>query len=219
MAIRTCPECGHELADRGRYCPFCGCDVRKTPRTTVPQAAPKKAEPGGEPVYSERKSPWPAILLLAAALFVVAAVLGFLYSSKKGGDPRLRYGMSFEEAAVEMTRCGFVPDGDAIENRGTVTLNYASHTLYGEKAYIISLEANSGKGGEVQLMGYYPDSDPGYEHETALLRSLKKHMTNRYGDPVLSQGAYPWYSWQDKDVRIILFDSGDLILAGEQHVR
>lgn len=220
MAIRTCPECGHELADRGRYCPFCGCDVRKTPPATAPQAAPRKAESAGEAVYTERKSPWTAILLLAAAVCVVAAVLGILYTSKKdGGEPRLRYGMSFEEAAAEMKRCGFVRDGDAVESGGTITQNYAGHTLYGEKAYLISLEADSGKGGEVQLMGYYPDSDPGYEQETVLLRSLKKYMTSRYGDPALTQGVYPWYSWRDKDARMFLFDAGDLILAGEQHVR
>ena len=88
MAIRNCPECGHELADRGRYCPFCGCDVRKAPRTAAPQAA-RQAASGTEPAYTERKSPWTGILVLAAALCVIAAVLGFLYTSEKGGDPGL----------------------------------------------------------------------------------------------------------------------------------
>ena len=29
MAVRYCPECRHELAGSGRFCLFCGCDLRK----------------------------------------------------------------------------------------------------------------------------------------------------------------------------------------------
>ena len=196
MADQRCPECGHEITDRGKYCPFCGCELRKGP-----------------------KIPWAVLLVvMIAAACIVLAATGVWKGKDKGTDPTLRYGMSFREAAAEMEKRGFAADGQPLEQRGVITQNYKEHVIYGSRAYIISLEAPAeGKNGPVSLACYYPDSDEGYEKETSQFRDLKKYLSARHGDAVLNNRIYVYYTWKEKDGYFMLMDTGGMIVAGERH--
>ena len=62
MAVRYCPECRHELAGRGRYCLFCGCDLRAAPPVSAEKpAGEERAKPAGEkrekPAEKKRRKP------------------------------------------------------------------------------------------------------------------------------------------------------------------
>ena len=73
MAVKVCPECRHEIAGRGRYCMFCGCDLRKTPRTAAPvQQGKDRHEENREPDERFREKPG---TIRKAALVIVLALL------------------------------------------------------------------------------------------------------------------------------------------------
>ena len=223
MSIRHCPECGHELAGRCRYCQFCGCDLRRTPRTASPVSSPAS---GGNPYASGfargnspsggRKLTVIVVLLVMAA---IAASLVFYSRSHDDAAPPvyslLRSGMGFEEASGILEENGFVRDGDPYVSGGAVTQNYDSHTAYGEKAFIVSLEVDEGRNGRVSLCYYYSDTDHGTDGRTPVFSRLKKELSSRYGDPEYRTAVYDHYYWPDADGYHMLFDTGDLIVLME----
>ena len=195
-----CPECGHEITDRGRYCPFCGCDLRKVPGMRT-------------------RSPLAVLLVILLALGCIFAAFAFIRSESRGRDPELRYGMTFREAAAEMERCGFVPEGEEYGKDGRASRNYKEHSIYGRKAWMITLEARKNTGGRVTLTTYFVDTDKGYTRKTSVFTGLKNYLTDRHGKPEVKNGAYEYYYWQVDDGFIILMDAGDMVMVGESHER
>jgi len=195
-----CPECGHEIIDRGRYCPFCGCDLRKVPGMRT-------------------RSPLAVLLVILLAVGCVFAALALIRNENRGRDPELRYGMTFREAAAEMERCGFVPEGAETGKDGMLSRNYKEHSIYGRKAWMITLDAREETGGLVTLTSYFVDSDKGYTKKTSVFTGLKDYLTRKHGKPEVKNGVYAYYYWPLGDGYIILMDAGELIMVGESHER
>lgn len=234
MEKRYCPECGHEIVDRGRFCQFCGCDLRKTPAKPSPDSrseapsqsiqhapqstqAPRDAQssPGTQP-YRNSLSLRTVFLIMLITAACAFAVVMIVRNSTGGKDPTLRYGMTFREAAAEMKRCGFVPDGEPTEKNGITTQNYKEHTLYDTKARWISLEAVKDKGGRVSLSAFYQNGK-GAQTKDMNYWSLKSYLTSKHGKAEKKSAVYEYLRWELKDGYIVLMDAGDMVMAGETH--
>ena len=222
MAVRNCPECGHELSGIGRFCQFCGCDLRKAPRPAASAGGTRPPEAGTwDPADPYRPAPGRTLFRILALIFLIAAgIIAAVYFSvrtESGPHPQLRGGMSFLEAAAEMERCGFVKEGNPTTNAGTVTQAYKKRAVYGQRADAVGLEVAEGRNGSVGLIAYYIDSAGKTGGESALLRKLKKAMTTRWGDPEYIEAMYNYYRWADADGEHLLAFSEDVIMVYDRY--
>lgn len=211
MVVRCCPECGHEIAGRGRYCMFCGCDLRKTPRTAAPvQQGKDRHEENREPDERFREKLGTirkAALVIVLALLAVAGVIWLAcitVASPRTADPALRAGMSFEEAARAVERKGFVKDGGTVEKNGRTTQNYRSREVYGSTTVYSELEVEEGPKGKVSLKHYYHDIS-GTGENSWIFTLLKRKLTSLYGSPKHGDGVVGYYSWTDGDTHYMLY--------------
>ena len=214
MGIRMCPECGHEITDRGRFCLFCGCDLRKMPAKVIEKAPGQAADV--TPVKASKFS-WNVVLIMLIAVCCAFAAAAFFHNEGRSEDPALRYGMTFKQAAAEMERCGFVPDGVKSRKDGIVSRNYKENRIYGRKAWLVELRAMKEEGGRVTLTAYFQDSDNGYVKETSVLTGLKDYLTKKHGKPEARNAVYEYYYWELADGYIMLMDAGDTVMVGESH--
>ena len=217
MAVKYCPECGHELAGRGRFCLFCGCDLRR-PRRAGAGSAVKDGADGarrGSGWDGRREKPArPALVLIAAFLALAAAFAGFYWfrSSSVYRGPDLRSGMAFEQASAAMEASGFEADGEPYRVGTSVIQRYHSRTVWGCLTLWSELEIQEDAGGRAALAHYY--TDPGAEDQgsTGLFRMLKESMSSRYGDPGQLQAGAACY-WAGDEGYHLLAVYQDMIVA------
>ena len=227
MAVKRCPECGHELAGRGRFCLFCGFDLRKASRNAV--TAPEQAEDrnGRESDEAFGKSSSAVLKIVLLSLIAVAAAFALVYFSRSGvnrsvvsdKEPVLQAGMSFAEASAEMERCGFVrsPGSGTVPEGTKYSCNYLERSVFGQNAHIITLVVEEGKNGYVALSYYYKDTETETGKESRLFRSLKSELSRRFGDPEYNDYIIKYYRWPDRDGYIMLSSSAGLITVFERY--
>ena len=223
MAVRYCPECRHELAGSGRFCLFCGCDLRKrrpVAGSVSETAAENRTGDSGEaPVgsFPGRQKALPVFLfiLLVAAAVLLSVYLGVVKSPASRSGPELRPGLSFTEASEIMERSGYQPDGEPFLNNGRITQSYQSHEAFGTEAWFVSLDVAEGEGSHVAVTYYYADNDIGLNSNSAVFRNLKKELSHRFGDPEFRTLVYDHYYWPAENGHRMLMDSGELIMLTE----
>ena len=224
MIVRYCPECRHENTGRGKYCMFCGCDLRKVRPVSVRagQAVNRAAEAREPEESGSRKTPGVLKVILIALIAVVAAVTGIVLlgnygkSPAKDGRPALKAGMTFEEAASAMKRSGFEPEGDPGQRNGVVWQEYRSREVYGYTTQYSVLYVREGEEAEISLTHYYKDRKIGKEKESWDLLMLRSNLNARHGDPAYNDnGIYPFYYWLDGGCTYLLYSMGDQIVISE----
>ena len=110
MAQKTCPDCGREITGYGRFCNFCGWDLRKKKQETPRKDSGAAWNP--DEVYARKKST-AAIVVMAAVIALVIAVAGVtVYGGLKDLLPEklpvtLSADMSASEARKAMRNAGF----------------------------------------------------------------------------------------------------------------
>ena len=224
MSSRCCPECGHELSGRSRFCLFCGCDLRKTRRSgpvlrQAGSADSRSPRDDGASVSSPfRKTAGLLLLVLVVAGLIVLSAGGLMNNrTQKPAFPVLHSGMSFSDAAAEMERCGFSAEGVPAEENGVRTQQYRNCVIYDEAARYVLLEVSEGDTGSVRLSSCFNDSGSSSERETALYRRLKAELSRRYGDPELKKAVYPYYYWQTDDGFCMMTATAGLIMITEKY--
>lgn len=228
MAIKYCPGCGHELAGSGRFCLFCGCDLRKTPSVPSPDPERVSGLSGSYTVQADRKaSSGFKIFLAALAAVAVALVLVFVYgrdgripAAVSVKEPILLSGMSFEEASAEMERCGFVKtdvSGSAVHDGARCSCNFREHNAFGETAMTITLVVDEEKDGYVALSYYFKDNQNNTGGESFLFRRLKNQLSSRHGNPEHNDHILDYYLWHVSDGYVMLSSSAGLITVFEKH--
>ena len=223
MAVKYCPECRHEIAGRGRYCMFCGCDLRKTRPVAVPagqqenRAAAAVREPeeaGSQKTSAVRKVIAIAVLALLIAMVGVGLLAYTGISSRKEESPVLQAGMSFAEAARAVERCGFVKDGEDTEKSGKHTRKYKSREVYGYETRYTILETEEGKNGRVSLTHYYSDTQ-GSGTESWKFQQIANRMRERYGRPNQMKDIVEGYSWSDGNGGHMLYSIAGMIVLSQ----
>lgn len=227
MTDNRCPECGHELAGRGRFCIFCGSDLRKPSR--IIGSAQSHSSDGlwnPEKAYGKSASHGTAVLLLAVlciaialvSVFAINAIRGSNYSALSEKQPVLHSGMSFTEASAEMERCGFnkVSSSGNSSEGNKFSCNFHEHTSYSETARIITLVVEEGKDGYVAVSYYYMDRESSFD-ESLLFRRLKKELCSRYGDPEYGSYIIDCYRWPISDGYVMLSSTASLVTVFEMH--
>ena len=224
MIAKYCPECRHDITGRGRFCMFCGCDLRKNP----PVSATEKKEPkkngdtwDPEEVY-QKKSSVPkkaALVILLAALAVVIAFVSVAFiggGGKNGLSKQLRAGMTFEEAARVMKRNGFEADGEPEQQDGKTFQEYKRNEVYGYTTLRSVLRVEEGADGGITLTHYFNERKLGGEKESWDLLMLRSKLSGQHGDPQYhADGVFPFYSWQDDGAVYLLYSTGKQIVIIE----
>ena len=220
MAVRYCPECRHELAGRGRYCLFCGCDLRAAPPVSAEKPAGESAGSdrdrwNPDEAYRSRKSASVLLVVFLAVAAIAAAVFlaGYTDSSSKTPQLDLRAGMTFEEADALLQQNGFVPDGNPVSNAFTMGRMYRARKMYGLVAHTSELTVDSGKGGQVTLALYYRCDEGQKPASSATFIQLKKNLSSLCGDPVLYDSDT--YYWPEEHGYRLLTAVGELVIVGE----
>jgi len=216
LSVKYCPECRHELAGRGRYCLFCGCDLRKS-QQAVPAKAPEARSDGGrwDPETAYRRGAAGRIVFWALLLAALAAAAVLYFSSPKTQLPSFTAGISFENAYREMRRCGFVPLGDPVKQGQATTQRYGSSEVYGIRTVCTDLEVREGTGAAVTLVHYYRDGSKKDQSRSQTFARLKKTLSDRYGDPELIHTQQDYYYWPDDNGYRILSVMDGSIVVGE----
>ena len=210
MAVRNCPECGHELSGRGRYCIFCGCDLRKARPLKAAESAPVvPAETAS--VRKSRPAFLAVLLAVAAVLAALAAYTGTV--SRKPESPPFRAGMSFEEAAQVMERCGYVCRGEPLREENDTRQDYEGCTVYGYDTRYSVLKVTEGDNPRIVLTHYYADKNWSAGGESFMMRNLKQAMTGLYGKPEFLKSVVDYYNWPAKDGSYMLYSLAGSIIA------
>ena len=220
MAVKVCPECRHEIAGRGRYCMFCGCDLRKSRPVAAPaeQAGNRAAESREAAEGGNRKTSGILKVVVLAVLVIAAALAGYTLLANVAGPftnpdtPALRAGMSLSEAALAVEKCGFVKDGAYTEKNGKYTQRYKSRQVYGYDTRYSVLEVEPGKNGRVSLSNYYMNS--GIEAaDSWKYVQLAKRMQQLYGVPKQLKGVTEGYSWSEENGGHLLYSVAGMMVA------
>ena len=217
MAVKVCPECRHEIAGRGRYCMFCGCDLRKTRPVAVSAGqqenrAGETREPDAGRASGARKVAVVAVLILLAAVAGITLLRTFSFSSAKPDSPELRAGMSIAEAARATEKCGFVKDGEATEERGKYTQKYKSREVYGYETRYSVLETEEGKNGHVSLTHYYRDTQGAGTNSWKYVQ-IANRMREKYGRPKEMKDIVEGYSWSEGNGGHMLYAIAGMIVV------
>ena len=221
MAQKTCPDCGREITGYGRYCNFCGWDLRKRkPAAPVqPAAAPPKQESAER---RERSGAAGIVITIVAALAVAAAIFFFTTGKvsltvheKLPGNLGGR--LTNWQALAEMKSAGFnliksnsssLGDTWYFEGRKVLGVQAESTTLYifdvTEKMRIMS------------VTHYFREEKMGtLEVPGKTMKELLDKLTQAYGTPNRDDKNY---SWRDKDIRITLsYGSGDSVVISQYY--
>ena len=220
MAVKYCPECRHEIAGRGRYCMFCGCDLRRTRPAAAPAGQQEdRTDDAREPetgrASGARKVAAVAVLILLAAVAGITLLRTFSFSSAKPDSPALRAGMSFTEAARAVEKCGFVKDGEDTEKNGKHTQKYKSREVYGYETRYSILETEEGKGGRVSLTHYYRDTQGSGTNSWKYVQ-IANRMREKYGRPKeMKDMVVEGYSWSEGNGGYMLYAVAGMIIVSQ----
>ena len=206
MAQRVCPDCGHEIDGHGRYCNFCGWDLRAGKETK-----PGKQDAGAvwnpEEAYARRKG-WVILVTIMAVFMITAAVFIVAFGSdRKGREMPAGFfnGMSFSEADRRMKDTGFSPTESSYGSNGMIHQEYGSHSVLGEKTLYTALTVSEKETDSYVVVCHYFQDKEGASagNPGDMFRSLKEKLTRMYGEPEEDQAFMACY-WVQDDSFLIL---------------
>ena len=210
MTVFYCPECHHEIERRGRFCMFCGCDLRKTARVSVHGKEAGPAEPERDHSFGLKG------LTVAAVILMLVAVAGFIWTRNSRGSSDiygLRPGMTYNEVCEKLEAQGFERSGDPEVNEGTLIQRFKSNRVYGYDTYFSTLEMSER---EISFLHCYMGSrgmPAGVPHA---FNSVRGELTRKYGEPgfVSEEGTY--IAWEDGDRSAALLMAGEMFTVVER---
>ena len=88
MALITCPECGKEISDKAKACPFCGYPIEaeeKTTETSIEQQINLNVEVDSGYEYAKMKHNLLAAIVTLVGIFGVVTIIAY-YFYKNWGD-------------------------------------------------------------------------------------------------------------------------------------
>lgn len=214
MNVKVCPSCGHEIYDRGKFCTFCGCELKGGRMVTVPETKPADGETWNPESAYARQSParLTALVVLLAAL-VAALVFLLAYSgafdnanSGNWGRVNLRSGMGFEEARKQMRQAGFKEDGEVYVSREYRRAAFEPAEVYGHRTLFSVLEVSEDKDAQVVAGHVYEEPGKGsMDKQGEVFRDLKKRLTVLHGEPLeYNMDPIGYYMWNTDEARIML---------------
>ena len=226
MKIQYCPECKHQIESKGRFCMFCGCDLRKTPPVAMPEKTAEKPDdirpardipiglpPDDDAAYDPNKRPLKntvfGILLIIGA--VIALVIGIVNSNKKQKGNYLSTGNSFSSVCRALENSGFTKVGGEEEENGKLTQRFTGGRVYGypTTSTIVTEEKD-----EITLSHYFSKSNMNTGVALAFM-SMKGELNKQYGKPVYQADDNSYYSWEQNGKEIALMRAGDVVFIME----
>ena len=213
MKIKVCPSCGHEIYDRGKFCQFCGCELRGGKTVDRPDERADTdgtwgagaAESGSwNPDKAYRGSAGRVLVVTLAAVFLVAAAV-MAYTHIWGQEmrfPKLNSGMTFLQARQAMREDGFREDEAPYLGSFYNLQRYASREVFGIETVYSELEVQEGSYVAVGHMYYEPESgtvmNPG-----PVFRQLERNLNSSLGEGIRAEdGTY--YYWRDRDKLMLM---------------
>ena len=209
MSVYSCPECGHELVGRSRYCQFCGCDLRKSGHSSA-----SDSEKYERAIVSSGKRKTLIVTVFAFLAVVIALACYSSAPAKAPLLPSLKPGMDFDEACAAMNSAGFAKEGSSYRSGTAVCQEYSSRNVYGCSTFMSSLEVQEGPDGHISLMHFYV-TDYEKDEGKKLFSQLKGTMSSLYGDPEYLTAVYDYYRWPDDHGYHILVQTNGMIMSGD----
>ena len=206
MTQRVCPDCGREITGHGRYCNFCGWDLR-TGKKPEAQKQDAGAVWNPEEAYARGKGGAILITLLAVIAIVAAVFLVMSASDRRGREIPSGFfnGMSFSEADRIMKESGFSPTKSSYGSSGIVHQEYSSRQVLERKTLYTALTVSENeRDSYVAVCHYFQDTEgtsPGNPGDA--FRGLKEKLTRMYGEPEEDQSFQGYYWFQDDRILIL----------------
>ena len=214
MNVKVCPSCGHEIYDRGKFCPFCGCELKGGKAVAVPEAKPADGETWNPESAYARKSPArvSALFLLLGALIaglVIYLVSAGVFDSPDSGNwsrVNIRAGMSFGDALKQMKQAGFKENGEEYVSQRYRQAVFDSAEVCGNQTVLSVLEVTEGKDAQVIVGHVFNEPKKGsLQQQGPVFRDLKNRLTKLYGEPLeYNMSPFEYYMWNAKDRRVML---------------
>ena len=222
MAQKTCPDCGREITGYGRYCNFCGWDLRKKkPADPGTSAVPaRKQEREDRPVRNG------AIIAIITVLAIAAVSAAALWFSAGGnvfrGTEKLPGDLSGIrtnfQAVAEMKSAGFRQISSSSGSLGDSWTFDSRKVLGVQTEYsILHILAVSEKQRMTSVNHYFPEEEAGtIESPGKTMRKLLDALTAAYGTPEKDE---KYYTWKDRYSRITLgYGTGGMVVIGQYYM-
>ena len=213
MSVKVCPSCGHEIYDRGRFCQFCGCELKGG--VTAPAAEGTRSGNSGredeniwnpEKAYGNsrrRTALWAILLAVLAAVAAFVLVRYGIYANRSGMPADLRAGMSFRQAREVMRKEGFVEEGVPYESGKLHALQYDSREALGIRTEYSVLELRDGEYAALVHM-YYEVERGSMAHPGPVFVQLKNALSKAMGsEGNPEEGTAQYLIWR-KDRRTVM---------------
>ena len=216
MKVKICPSCGHEIYDRGKFCPFCGCELKggKTVDRPEERIVPEGNGSAGEAGVPEGGAWNPekayggsagrvAALIIAAVLLCAAAVVILSNTSRPDmKTPRLHAGMTFPEACGVMRNEGYREEDAPYLGSFYKLQRYGSREVFGLQTEYSELEVQEGSYVAVGHM-YYEEESGTIMRPGPVFRQLEKNLNSSLGEGTRAEDG-TFYFWQDKDKLLLM---------------
>ena len=219
---KYCPECGHELTDRGRFCQFCGYD-RKGKSDRVMSGGSVMWNPHESNASDRRKPTLVFFIFIVVIALIVASVLIIQNVGEKAmKDIAIQQAHTFQGADNALTEVlGFERDGDSYEENGVLIQKYKGKKLYGYKTTESYLECEK-KTGNLYVWCSYNEGVQSKENTDDLFDKIKLNMDRKYGASILTvyeedgfEGDYAY--WTDGDWVVALFKMEEGVMLAARY--